>query len=108
MWKATGESELAARDAYDVLSKFAHPRGTGLRWLIHFDVESTFFHFGPYFDLRDLRTTLFFLLLIGQGLLDHVAQLQSRALGKSTRSGSGSGWNSLGELISSSRASRAR
>lgn len=76
-----GDLGKVTKAAYSILSEFAHPRGTGLRWLIHFDSESTTFHYGPHFDLHNLRACMFFLIQVAQGFLERIAQLQVRALG---------------------------
>src|SRR5690606_5711305 len=35
---------------YDLLSKFVHPRGVGLRWMLYFDRDFTQFHVGGAYD----------------------------------------------------------
>jgi hypothetical protein len=66
---------------YDMLSKFVHPRGTGLRWMIHWDETSTYFHVGGHFDERNLRTCLYFLIIYAQACLRPTAALLERMLG---------------------------
>ena len=80
IWDSMENAEVL-RLGYDALSKFAHPKGIGLRWLVDFDSESTFFHFGPNVDERDLRTCLYFLILVGQGFLGRIGDLQVRMKG---------------------------
>ncbi len=70
-----------ARETYAVLSKFTHPNGGGLRWLMHWDPETTYLHFGGFFEERALRFCLYFLLVQSQVSLERVAQLQLRVLG---------------------------
>ena len=55
MRKALGEVGTTPLEMYGVLSKFAHPKSVGLRWMIHYDPESTHFHAGGHFDERGLR-----------------------------------------------------
>ena len=81
IWKNLDSPELLA-SSYDTLSKFAHPKGIGLRWLVHFDEQSTYFHYGPHVSDRDIRTTLFFLVVVAQGFLGAVERLQRRMLGE--------------------------
>ena len=69
-----------AREAYGVLSDFAHPNGGGMRWLMHWDPATTFLHFGGYFDERALRFCLYFTIVLAQMSLERVAQLQQRQL----------------------------
>ena len=81
MLKELGSLGKNVRELYNILSKFAHPRSIGLRWLIHWDLESTYFHVGGYFDERGLRTCLYFLMGTAQASLESVARLQYRMLG---------------------------
>jgi hypothetical protein len=69
-----------ARETYSVLSKFTHPDGRGMRWLMHWDPETTYLHFGGHFDDRALRFCLYFLLVQAQMSMERVAQLQHRVL----------------------------
>ncbi len=76
MFDELGESGRVGQEAYETLSKFAHPRSTGLRWLIHAEGGNTYFHAGSYFSLVDLDTNLYFLIMIAQMLLSPVADVQ--------------------------------
>ncbi len=76
-----GDLAKNVRVMYDVLSKFAHPRSIGLRWLIDFDEEATYFHVGSHFDEHRLKTCLYFLVGTAQACLEPVARLQNRMLG---------------------------
>ena len=82
IWTELGDLGKIPAEGYGVLSKFAHPKSIGLRWLIHFDSETTSFHYGGHFDGRNLRVCLFFLILTVQGFLERVARLQQRMLGE--------------------------
>ncbi len=82
MLKDLGDLGKTPREMYDVLSKFAHPRSVGLRWVIHFDSEDTYFHAGGHFDVHDLSVCLYFLVGVSQACLEPVARLQNRMLGK--------------------------
>ncbi len=77
-----GEIGAKAREMYDVLNKFAHPNGGGMQWLMHWDPESTYLHFGGHFDRRALRFSLYFLLTQAQMAMERVAQLQYRVMGE--------------------------
>ena len=68
-------------EIYAILSQFAHPRATGLKWLYHWDAETTYFHSGAYFDRHNLEVCLYFLLGTSQMLLERIAQVQFRVLG---------------------------
>jgi len=68
-------------EIYDVLSKFAHPRSIGLRWLIHFDTEATHFRAAGYYDEHGLKVCLYFLIGMAQACLEPVARLQNRMVG---------------------------
>lgn len=70
------------RVAYGHVSKFAHPRGTGLRWQFHADEESSFIHCGPHFDEQDLQACLYFLAHTVAGLLPAAERVQIRAFGQ--------------------------
>lgn len=80
MLKDLGELGEAPVELYDMLSKYAHPKGLGLRSLIHFDTESTYFHAGGHFDEGSLKLCLYFLIGVAQACLEPVARLQSRML----------------------------
>ncbi|HEU0072760.1 MAG TPA: hypothetical protein VFS30_02020 [Dehalococcoidia bacterium] len=82
MVKELGSLAESVTDIYGALSKFAHPRGTGLRWVIHFDAESTYFHVGLHFDHGALKLCLYFLMGTAQACLEPVARLQNRMLGR--------------------------
>lgn len=69
------------KQLYNLLSKFAHPKSTGLAWVIHYDEETTYFHSGAHFDERGIRMCLYFLLGAAQACLEPVARLQNRMLG---------------------------
>ena len=79
--KELGDRGETPREMYNWLSKFAHPKSLGLRWMIHFDPQTTYFHAGGHFDERGLRMCLFFLVLVAQACLEPVARLQNRVLG---------------------------
>lgn len=79
--KELGKHGDIASKYYDILSKFAHPMSIGLRWLVHFDPENTYFHAGGNFDEQDLKTCLTFLIEVGQVFFERIAQLQYRMLG---------------------------
>ena len=76
IWNELGELGETATEAYSVLSKFAHPRDTGLPWLFHADVKNTYFHTGGHFDESGLRMCLYFLAVVSQPFLERIAQLQ--------------------------------
>jgi hypothetical protein len=82
MLRDLGEAGSAVKVMYNILSKFAHPRSTGLSWIIHFDEGNTYFHAGGHFDERGLRMCLYFLIGTAQACLDPVANLQARMLGE--------------------------
>ncbi len=79
--KELGKLGKRPAEAWDALSKFTHPRSVGLRWLIHFDPESTYFHYGGHFDEHGLRICLYFLAHVSQGFLRPVGRLQERMMG---------------------------
>jgi hypothetical protein len=81
IWNELGDLGEIANEAYRVLSKFAHPRDTGLPWLFHADVGKVYFHTGGHFDESGLRMCLYFLVVVAQPFLERIAQLQSRVLG---------------------------
>lgn len=81
MLKELGDQGETPRIMYDTLSKFAHPRSIGLRWVIHFDEQSTYFHAGPHYDEHGLRVCLYFLMGVAQAFFNPVAGLQNRMLG---------------------------
>jgi hypothetical protein len=70
-----------AAGIYDVLSKFVHPRSIGLRWLIDFDSDTTYFHTGGHYDETGLKVCLYFLIAIAHDCLEPLARLQHRMLG---------------------------
>lgn len=76
------ESSPILRSVYDTLSKFAHPRGTSLRWGVHWDEENSYFHVGPFVDATNTRAGLFFLVATAQASFNLIARLQERILGK--------------------------
>jgi hypothetical protein len=81
MLKELGDLAGPVSEIYDLLSKFAHPRGVGLRWVMHFDEQSTYFHSGPHFDVHALKMCLYFIMGTAQACLEPVARLQNRVLG---------------------------
>lgn len=81
IWNELGELGEVVTEAYSALSKFAHPRDSGLRWLFHADVEKVYFHTAGHFDEGGLRMCLYFLVIVAQLFLERTAQLQSRVLG---------------------------
>jgi hypothetical protein len=82
IWRWLGDQGKIPGERYGILSKFAHPKSIGLRWLIHFDPESTTFHYGGNFDQRSLRICLFFLVEVAQAFFERVTRLQERWLGQ--------------------------
>jgi hypothetical protein len=95
MLKDLGDLGKTARQMYDVLSKFAHPKSIGLRWIIHFDPHSTYFHAGGYFDEHGLRICLYFLVGVAQACFEPIARLQNRMLGSVD-----AGWLQKGKQLS--------
>ena len=67
--------------AYEQLSKFAHPRGVGLKWQFHVEESELYVRVGSHFDPKDLRTCLYFLIHVAAGMLPNVERLQRRWLG---------------------------
>lgn len=82
MWTELGDLGKIPSIMYDSLSKFAHPKSIGLRWLIDFDPEKTTFHYGGHFDEHYLRVCLFHLIQVAQAFGERVARLQFRMLGE--------------------------
>jgi hypothetical protein len=78
--EVSGGLGAQAREAYGVLSLFAHPRDTGLPWLYHWDPDTTYLHWDGHFEPKNLKVCLYFLVSISQMLLERVAQLQFRVL----------------------------
>jgi len=99
IWKELGEVGGTVNEAYSVLSKFAHPRDSGLPWLFHADAEKVYFHTGGHFDQGGLRTCLYFLVLVGQPFSERVAQLQFRVLGNPVPDWVGEGKRIYGEVL---------
>ncbi len=96
MLKDLGDLGEAPLTIYDILSKFAHPKGIGLRWLIDYDEESTYVHAGGHFDEHRLKTCLYFLMGTARVCLEPVALLQNRMLGSVDE-----GWLKEGRDLSS-------
>jgi hypothetical protein len=96
MLKELGDLGKVPRDIYNVLSKFAHPKSVGLRWVIHFDPNSTYFHAGAHFDEHALRICLYFLVGAAQACLEPTARLQNRMLGNADAE-----WLETGKELSS-------
>ncbi len=69
-----------AREAYGVLSLFAHPRDGALRWLFHAKSSKTMFKTGGFFDRDDLNFCLYFATTIAQLFLKNIGGLQARML----------------------------
>jgi hypothetical protein len=82
MWKELGDLGKIPGVMYDSISKFAHPKSIGLRWLIDFDPEMTNFHYGGHFDQHYLKVSLFHLIQVAQAFGERVARLQFRMLGE--------------------------
>lgn len=82
IWKDLGQLQEIAKEAYSILSLFAHPRGVGLPWLYHWDAAKTYFHVGGHFGQRPLQMCLYFLVIVAQPFLERTARLQSRVLGE--------------------------
>jgi hypothetical protein len=82
IWKELGDLGEIPRVMYDTLSKFAHPKGIGLRWLVEFDEQNTTFHYGPQFDQDRLKIVLFNLIPVAQAFGERIARLQDRMLGE--------------------------
>ncbi len=82
IWKELGDLGKIPAVMYDTLSKFAHPKGIGLRWLVEFDEQNTTFHYGSQFDQDRLKIVLFNLIQIAQAFGERIARLQNRMLGK--------------------------
>ena len=70
-----------AKQTYDLLSKFAHPRGTSLRWQFSASPEAVDVHAGPYIEGRDIQTGLYFLVDVVIRTLSPLERLQDRWLG---------------------------
>ncbi|MEX0787065.1 MAG: hypothetical protein WD939_10550 [Dehalococcoidia bacterium] len=96
IWDDLGDMGQRMEEIYGVLSQFAHPRAIGLKWLYHWDAESTYLHAGGYFDKRNLTICLYFLLGTSRMLLERIAQVQFRVLGDAD-----GGWVEKGLEISS-------
>jgi hypothetical protein len=82
IWKELDESGKIPAEAYDALSKFAHPKSIGLRWLVEADPDFTRIHFGGHFDSHGLKICLFFLVQVAQAFFERVARLQERLVGE--------------------------
>lgn len=82
IWKELGDLGKIPAVMYDTLSKFAHPKSIGLRWMVGFDEKNTTFHYGPQFDLFYLKIGLFNLIQVTQAFGERIARLQDRMLGK--------------------------
>jgi hypothetical protein len=82
IWKELDELGKIPAEAYDALSKFAHPKSIGLRWLVEADTDFTHIHFGPHFDAHGFKICLFFLMQVAQAFFERVARLQERLVGK--------------------------
>ncbi len=98
IWKELGELGKIPAVMYDTLSKFAHPKSTGLRWLVEFDEKNTTFHYGPQFDQDYLKIALFNLIQVAQAFGERIARLQDRMLGEPDQT-----WLDRGK-VSSARA----
>ena len=76
-----GEASAGARVTYDLLSKFAHPRGKSLRWQFSADEANLNLRAGSYIDHGDVSVTLYFLIDVAAPLLAPLGRLQDRWIG---------------------------
>jgi len=81
IWKDLDDLGQKADQTYGILSSIAHPRSPGLPWLYDWDRDRVQFHTGGCFDQRNLEVCLYFLIIVGQMMLERIAQLQLRVIG---------------------------